>query len=342
MINLKNVVHLRRKLIKINIFFMITGLLILSVATISYIQINSKVGELKKNYGSSIEMLDDVKLQMTEANGQLTEVSRKLDRNIQTQKNIYFDKIASYICGGYGTYGMKNNKLEREDIRKTVELYFESAVVMHRKGMIKLYSHTPRQTAIRALGEARKETDFNSMCVNQNYVRDTTSRYVVLFNPDDKYAIEDLGRLKSESFDYVLGRQATFVSEETGNKKRAAPIGISDKIVVETKDLATITIGKQKKKIRICDYAIKTTKDYGKLQVNEINLTKAFAALKRNGLWNEAMDRWAQDDQINFYLRMYVNEDSTRAGRDMRGAGHWDETLVNGLEKIDGWQGIYE
>ena len=102
----------------------------------------------------------------------------------------------------------------------------------------------------------------------------------------------------------------------------------SEKTVFKTWDEAT-------------KYLIPTSKDYGWAQVNDCNMTMCYSTLQKLGLWRPDSGRWALDPELNIYMRYIVEEDRIRIGFEKPGDGHWDKVFVEGLMRIDGWEGLW-
>jgi hypothetical protein len=303
------------------------------------------IKELKKQYGDKIigvyEELDEIQKKVIS----LTEDKNRWDSDkkkemLELQKIEYFYKCTESILGGYAIHGMKRTKDERKVISDTVVRVFDCMEVCKEKGLLKNFAKTVRIAAIRTLGAFKRETNFDLNCVQWNYVRERRSRYVLLFMPEDKKLIESLGKLGDQNYKAFSDGNMEFT---INNKKyKAKPIGRIEKIIISDKDEVIVSLNGIKTKVKAIDYAIKTTRDWGGLQVNDINLEHGYKVLAQKGIWNASMDKWTLDPEINIYLRMTEFEQRITDKLDEIDHGPWDQNLVESLEKVEGWEGIYE
>jgi hypothetical protein len=310
-------------------------------------QIKKDKEEWEKKYSQAIKVMD-IHKQLEDSQAEIIRLQKEKEKyekeKIEMLKDLqlkhYYDKLAEKILGLYSAWGMKRSKEEAKIIYETVPRVFNCVNIMFEKKRIKAFSKSPRITSLRILGAYKKETNFVLDSINQNYVRERPGKFILLFTKEDKKRIEALGMLWDDCYKKQPDGRIEFLFGE--KKEYAKPIGRIEKVIIGDKDEVTITIEGVKQKVKAVDYAIKTTRDWGGLQVNDVNLKSGYSELFKLGLWNIQMDRWTLDPEINIWLRLLEFEDRARLNWIDWNSPPWDLSLYAALEKVDGWQGILE
>ena len=82
------------------------------------------------------------------------------------------------------------------------------------------------------------------------------------------------------------------------------------------------------------------TLSYGPWQVNQVSIDFGFSQMLKYGLWSPKDNTWVGDTKNNFYMRLFIDEDRIKNGKDEAGNGHWDKSLLNLLLRVPGWEDI--
>jgi hypothetical protein len=285
---------------------------ILLIEAFIFINLKNRTLELEAKYGDKLVELVCMDERYQRAQGHIIDLqseliaseSRHQSEILDLKRETYWSNKAWAVTGFYSYVAAKGSAKDYDDIYNTIKLYDIEAQRLWRLVEIKKYARSARALSHQACGEAKVESDFNSNLICQNYARDANK----LFKLKD-------GRLGKSVYG-ASGKEWRILNPTTN---KWAPISWGDISLILKP----------------------TTKDYGRLQVNAVNLEWGYSKLYKLGLWNEKMDQWVLHDRTNFLIRMLINEDRTRRGWDVQNAGHWDARIVTLLNRVRGYEVVF-
>jgi len=308
-------------------------------------KIRKDLSDLIKKYGNSITVIDDTEAKLSKVQDDKIKLQSDIidmikkqeeDKKIEKKKNYCFG-LRDRLIGLYGAWGMHRKE---KDLETAVDVAFSASMKLWEKGEIKYYAKSPRQTALRLLGEGKSESDYTFQLICQNYLKDKYGNYIM---EDENRKIEKV-KTGSDYYDwYVVEGGKKTISYEYVVK--------SGKRAIRNKD-GTWTLyyrekGDEKERVVVISFEelkkhlIKTTKDYGWLQVNDCNVNWTLARLTQLGLWSDKWNRWLLDPEICAMMRLLVDEKRVIDKMDKKDDGRWDKNVVFMLERVSGWEGIY-
>lgn len=311
----------------------------------------SELQKLKNKYGKDVDQIIELNSQLVSTQTQILSLQaaqqkiediRKMEKT-QVELQHYYQCVAEKIKGIYCAWNMKRTKEEAKVIDDIVPTVFKDVNLMYKTGRLANFGGTPRIISLRILSMYKTETNFDLDSINQNYVRDRPAKWVTMFTKEDKTLIEGRGFLWDGNYKKLPDGRIEFSFGEDGKTKAyAKPIGSIRKIIIDDKDEVEVTIDGVKQKVKATQHAIKTTKDWGGLQNNDVNLSYGYAELKRLGLWNEKMNKWTLDVDVNIWLRLVECDEAARLKWIDWTYPPWDSTMLYGLEQVSGWKGLME
>jgi len=303
--------------LKSRVIIIISISILISMIIIRYsIKIKNDIENLKNRYSYELDKINVLNETLDNAQKELENLKVKIEQNKLDKKRVYFMNLKNRILGRYAAWGMKMNDKDEANVELAIRLSFSCAEILKQKGELRFYGKTIRECALRSLAQQPVESNFNPDLVHQNYAKDRNgyicndgTRYKEIKNNENKivnwYGVNGIEYAKDERG--YIGNNGTRVKSIKGNEHRL----------------------------------IKTTKDWGWQQVNDCNLKWCFDKLYKLGLWNPKMNRWALDPEINIYMRYLIDDKRIQDKMDISGKGHWDQTFLNMLERVEGWEEIY-
>lgn len=335
----KKLIKLKFKLSLVVLIYFIIGVVIVAIITTIYWNLSKKVDDIKTKYGDEVKAVDDIKIKLNEASEQFKSLQEKIELGMKTRQEIYFGNLTNNILGYYGTWNMKTTKPEMENVKIAVRYSFSCSETLFKKGEVKNYAPTIRTCALRQLAQIRPESDFNPDLIHQNYFKDIRGNYVCKKQGRKVYTKN--------------GNLSIWYISENGKEYEATSYVCKDYYIKTVKyndtKIKWVYYGKDEndkkefyKFADIIKMLYPTTKDYGLCQDNDCNWPWVWSKLYSLSLWNQKMDRWALDPEMNIYGRILIDESRIIMKFDKAGAGHWDLNFLNMLTRVDGWQEIYE
>jgi hypothetical protein len=160
---------------------------------------------------------------------------------------------------------------------------------------------------------------------------------------------------------YLIGVKATFSASEKLFEKKAVkyyaktPKECALKLLATAKNESNFTYNlicqnfkkddkglfitiygyKLKKKEGFESILIKTSKDYGFLQVNEVNVNISLSKLKQLGLWDEKENKWLLHPETNSMMRILVDDERIRMKWNTPTNTNYNKFFLTMLEKVN-------